>query len=154
VRITRTPTERSNWDISGGARSSRVVRAVGNPDHGRGGGIAGSYIYASPALGENFRFCRYDDVPLVATERTEVDDLHSPQQDHRANVRASILGDLAARWVGDQLTLGDLRWSGLVRNYPPIWTAMTSGAFVTTVAQIRLFGSLVAIADAPSAAVA
>jgi len=50
------------------------------------------YVYASPTPGVNARFCRDDDVPLVATERTEVDDLHSPQQDHRANVRASILG--------------------------------------------------------------
>jgi len=56
--------------------------------------LCNKLVYASPTPGVNARFCRDDDVPLVGTERTEVDDLHSPQQDHRANVRASILGDL------------------------------------------------------------
>ncbi len=36
-----------------------------------------------------------DDVPLVAIDRTEVDDRRAAQQAHRANVRASVLGDPA-----------------------------------------------------------
>ena len=44
------------------------------------------------ALGLNTRFCPDVNVSLVATERTEVDDLRAAQQDHRADIRTSILG--------------------------------------------------------------
>jgi hypothetical protein len=40
-----------------GARLFGAVRTVGNPDHG-GADSARPYVYASPALGVNFRFCR------------------------------------------------------------------------------------------------
>jgi hypothetical protein len=49
----------------------------------------------SESMLTNFRTCRDDDVPLVAIERTEVDDRRAAQQAHRANVRASMLGDPA-----------------------------------------------------------
>jgi hypothetical protein len=44
---------------------------------------------ASPS---NILPCCDDDASLVATERTEMDDLRAAQRDHRADDRVSILG--------------------------------------------------------------
>jgi len=35
--------------------------------------------------------------------------------------QARGIGDPAARWVGDQITLGDLRRSAACARDPPIW---------------------------------
>jgi hypothetical protein len=47
-------------------RLSRALRTVSNPDHSRAG-RARPYVYASPALGVNARFCRIEFVILAVT---------------------------------------------------------------------------------------